>query len=75
VESFAKELGSTLVAFIHKDPLVQQCERRGVTAIEGAPESSIAGVYRGLARTVMAGTNPAIPKPMTDERLRELSRT
>ena len=47
MESFAKELGSTLVAFIPKDPLVQQCERRGVTAIEGASESSIAGVYRG----------------------------
>ncbi len=74
VESFAKELGSTLVAFIPKDPLVQQCERRGVTAIEGASESSIAGVYRDLARAVMAGANPVIPKPMTDERLRELSR-
>jgi nitrogenase iron protein NifH len=74
VESFAKELDNRLVAFIPKDPLVQECERRGVTAIEGAPESEIAEIYRQLARAVMEGSEPKVPQPISDERLRELSR-
>ena len=44
------------MAFIPKDPIVQQCERRAVTAIEGAPDSAIADVYRALAREIMAAT-------------------
>lgn len=74
VENFAKELGSRMVAYIPKDPIVQDCERRGMTAIEGAPHSSIAAVYRELARSVMEESEPKIPVPMSDDRLRELSR-
>jgi nitrogenase iron protein NifH len=74
VESFARELDNRMVAFIPKDPLVQECERRGVTAVEGAPESEIAGIYRRLARAVMEGVEPKVPQPISDERLRELSR-
>jgi len=72
-ERFASELNSRLVAFIPKDPIVQQCERKAVTAIQGAPDSAIAGVYRALAREIMAGSEPRTPKPLSDERLRELS--
>jgi len=41
------------VAFIPKDPIVQLCEKKGVTVIEGAPDSGIAKVYRALAREIM----------------------
>jgi nitrogenase iron protein len=75
VESFARELGSRLVAFIPKDPIVQECERRAVTAIEGAPDSKIAEVYRALAMEIMSGAEPRVPKPLSDERLLELTRT
>ena len=74
VESFARELDNRMVAFIPKDPLVQECERRGVTVIEGAPDSEIAKTYRQLARAVMGENNPKVPLPISDERLRELSR-
>ncbi len=70
---FAEELNSRLVAFIPKDPIVQQCERRAVTVIEGAPASEIAEVYRALAREIMSGAEPRVPEPLSDERLRELS--
>ena len=73
-EKFALELNSRLVAFIPKDPIVQQCERRAVTVIEGAPASEIADVYRALAREIMSGARPTTPEPLTDERLMELSR-
>ncbi len=74
VEKFARELKSRMVAFIPKDPIVQQCERRTVTVIEGAPDSKIADVYRALAREVMSGGEPRYSAPLSDERLRELSR-
>jgi nitrogenase iron protein NifH len=74
VESFARELGSRMVAYIPKDPIVQDCERRGMTVIEGAPHSSIAAVYRELAQSVMEESEPKIPEPMSDDQLRGLSR-
>ena len=73
VEKFARELGSEMVAFIPKDPLVQRCERRGVSVIEGAPDSDIASVYRKLAEHVAGDSEPRHPVPIDDERLRELS--
>jgi len=74
VAKFAQELNSRMVAFIPKEPIVQQCERRAVTVIEGAPESKMADVYRTLAREVMSGGEPRVPEPLSDERLMELSR-
>jgi len=62
-----------LFACIPKDPIVQHCERRAVTVIEGAPDSDIADVYRTLAREIMSDAKPTIPEPLSDERLRELS--
>ena len=74
MESFARELDNRMVAFIPKDPLVQECERRGVTVIEGKPDSEIADIYRKLAEAFMGEAEPKIPQPISDERLRELSR-
>jgi nitrogenase iron protein NifH len=73
VEKFARELGSEMVAFIPKDPIVQRCERRGVSVIEGAPESEIAQVYRKLAEHVAGDSKPRHPSPIDDDKLRELS--
>ena len=73
VSAFAKELGSELLAFIPKDPIVQACERAGYSVIEKEPDSEIAGVYRRLARTIMERDTGCEPKPLTDKRLRELT--
>ncbi|HPJ85274.1 MAG TPA: P-loop NTPase, partial [Methanothrix sp.] len=73
VGKFARELGSEMVAFIPKDPTVQRCERKGVSVIEGAPESDIAEVYRKLAEHVAGDSMPRHPEPIDDDRLRELS--
>jgi nitrogenase iron protein NifH len=73
VEKFARELGSEMVAYIPKDPIVQRCERRGVSVIEGAPESDIAQVYRKLAEHVAGDSKPRHPSPIDDDKLRELS--
>jgi nitrogenase iron protein len=73
VEKFAQELGSQLVSFIPKMPIVQECERAGKTVIEGAPDSDIAQIYRNLAHHLLGRAEPKIPNPIDDERLRELS--
>lgn len=74
VDDFARAIGSRMVAFIPKDPVVQRCERRAVTVIEGEPESSIAGVYRTLAEHVLSCTDASVPEPLDDESLREITR-
>lgn len=74
VSKFAEEIGSQLLAFIPKDVLVQTCERDGFSVIEKAPDSTIAGVYRKLARSIMARNEGKIPIPLDDIRLRELTR-
>ena len=73
VKAFAQELGSELLAFIPKDPIVQTCERAGYSVIEKQPDSEIAGVYRKLARSIMDGSSSCEPQPLTDARLRELT--
>lgn len=73
VSAFARELGSELLAFIPKDPIVQTCERAGYSVIEKEPNSNIARVYRELASAIMKRDNACEPRPLTDARLRELT--
>lgn len=73
VDRFAQAIGSSMVAFIPKVPVVQQCERKGKTVIEGAPDAPVAEVYRELARHVAGYTDAKIPEPLTDEKLQELA--
>lgn len=53
-----EDLKTDLVHVIPRDPMVQACEDRGMTVIEGAPDSPMAGVYRELARIIMERTEP-----------------
>jgi len=74
VREFAKEIGSDMIAFIPKDMLVQSCEREGFSVIEKAPDSNIAGIYRSLACEIMGRDSGVLPSPLSDERLRSLTR-
>ncbi|HQI90400.1 MAG: protochlorophyllide reductase iron-sulfur ATP-binding protein [Methanosaeta sp. PtaB.Bin039] len=73
VEAFARSIGSEMVAFIPKMAVVQECERKGTTVIEGAPGALVAGVYRQLADHVMKCSHARVPEPLDDQALRELS--
>jgi nitrogenase iron protein len=73
VSAFAKELGSEMLAFIPRDPIVQTCERAGYSVIEKEPESEIAAVYRKLAGAIMNRDTACEPEPLTDARLRQLT--
>ncbi|MCL2141343.1 MAG: Ni-sirohydrochlorin a,c-diamide reductive cyclase ATP-dependent reductase subunit [Methanimicrococcus sp.] len=73
-EEFSSEIGSKLIGYIPKDPLVQSCERDGFSVIEKAPDSEIARVYKKLARDIFSNKERAKATPLEDNRLRELSK-
>jgi nitrogenase iron protein NifH len=73
VAKFAKEIGSTMVQFIPRDPVVQLSELNKMTVMEYAPESSQAGAYRELAKKVLENTRLDIPEPLEIEDLESLA--
>ncbi len=75
VERFAEELGTKLVYFVPRDPIVQVAEIHRQTVMEYAPESAQAGEYAALAEAVEQNTDLVIPKPMSQDRLEELMLT
>ncbi|UCC17243.1 MAG: P-loop NTPase [Dehalococcoidales bacterium] len=67
---FAQTLGSKLVHFVPRSPVIQVCEVENKTVLEHSPESEEAEAFRELARQVMNNDNPVIPNPV--EELSEL---
>ena len=67
---FAQILGSRLVHFIPRSPVIQACEVESRTVLEHSSESEEAEVFRELARQVMDNDRPVIPTPV--EELSEL---
>ena len=70
LSEFAEALGSKLVHFIPRSPVIQACEVENRTVLEHSPQSEEAEVFRELARQVMDNDRPVIPTPM--EELAEL---
>ena len=70
LSEFAEALGSKLVHFIPRSPVIQACEVESRTVLEHSPQSEEAEVFRELARQVMDNDRPVIPTPV--EELTEL---
>ena len=63
---FAAKLGTRLIAFVPRSPVIQSCEVEGRTVLEHSPESEEAGVFRQLAEQVLANEQRVIPTPYED---------
>ena len=76
IDRFAGLLGTGVLQFIPRDPLVRDAEYRKMTVAELAPNAPIVGLYRQLAAALAeVRADPAkLPTPMTDEAFHELSR-
>jgi nitrogenase iron protein NifH len=73
---FAKLLGTQIIGFVPRDPLIREAEYRRMTVVEHAPASSIAGVYREIADKIIA-IDPKglpLPTPLTDFQFYEYTR-
>lgn len=73
VERFADSLSVPMLAYIPHEKLVQECERRGKSVIEGCPGSNMAHVYRALAERILTEKDKKVPEALEDEYLRELT--
>lgn len=66
LSEYARALGSKLIQFIPRSPVVQACEVESKTVLESAPNSPEAKVFLELARRVMDNESPVIPTPVED---------
>lgn len=54
VDKACKEIGTEVILRIPRSPTVQECEKKLMTVIEGAPESEQAKTYRALAEKMLS---------------------
>lgn len=74
VGDMARRLGTRMVAFVPRDPIVRSCENQGRTVVEGAPDSAQTAAYRRMADSILANDRFAVPTPMDPEEIRDLLR-
>ena len=67
VSAFSDKLGSSVISWIPRDSVVQECELLEKTVIEGMPESNQAVVYKSLADAIINNTERVIPGPLSDD--------
>jgi len=63
LSEFAETLGTKLVDFIPRSPVIQACEVEGKTVLQHSPQSAEAEVFRGLAQQVLENSSRVIPTP------------
>jgi len=63
---FSERIGTSLVHFVPRSPLIQACEVESRTVLELSPDSEEADGFRKLAEKVMTEKPPVIPTPLED---------
>jgi len=69
LRSFARRLGTRILAFLPRDAQAGRAELRRVPVVDYAPEAAISRELRRLARKLLrlAARDAAPPTPLTDE--------
>ena len=66
LSDFAETLGTRLIGFVPRSPVIQACEVEGRTVLEHSPKSAEAEVFRGLAERVLRNDSRVIPTPVEE---------
>jgi len=66
LSEFAQTLGTRLIDFIPRSPVIQACEVEGRTVLEHSPGAAEVEVFRGLAGRMLDNTSRVIPTPIED---------
>ncbi|MBI5622572.1 MAG: AAA family ATPase [Elusimicrobia bacterium] len=76
IKRFAAMLGTRVLTFLPRDPLVREAELARSTVVERSPRSEVARKVASLAKDLLAfdRTKAAVPTPLSDEAFHELSR-
>lgn len=72
IEAFAKAIGSEVLCFVPRDPLVQDSENHKMTVVERHPDSPFSQCIRELAESIEAQTETVVPTPLEDHELNDL---
>jgi nitrogenase iron protein NifH len=70
VDDFVARTKTKVIQYVPRSLTVTQSELKGKTAIEAAPDSEQAKVYRELARRVVEGGESHVPSPLEPAELR-----
>ncbi|MCL2642649.1 MAG: hypothetical protein FWD52_03950 [Candidatus Bathyarchaeota archaeon] len=71
LETFAKKIGTNIVAFIPRSELIPQAELASKTIMEFAPNTELAHIYIAIADYIEHHANPVIPTPLSDTDLED----
>ena len=63
---FAETLGTRLIQFVPRSPVIQACEVEGRTVLQHSPQSIEADVFRELAQQVLDNQTRVSPTPIED---------
>ncbi len=74
VADFARRIGSQMIGFVPRSPVVRECENRGKTVIECAPASAQADAYRALAKAILNNRKLGVPAPIDPDEIRRMLR-
>jgi nitrogenase iron protein NifH len=61
---FAETLGTSLIGFVPRSPVIQACELEGRTVVRHSPQSAEASVFRALALRVLDNRTRVNPTPI-----------
>lgn len=71
LKAFAHRLGTRLIQFFPRDELFRAAEVRWMTAMEYAPDSPLAGLFREAACTIAESPSLSDPKPFSHVELED----
>jgi nitrogenase iron protein NifH len=63
---FAETLGTRLIQFVPRSPVIQACEVEGQTVLQHSPQSVEGDVFRELAQRVLDNETRVSPTPIED---------
>jgi len=63
---FAEQLGTSLIHFVPRSPVIQTCEVESRTVLELSPASEETESFRELAEKVVNSGSPVIPTPLEE---------
>ncbi len=66
LSDFAERLGTSLIHFVPRSPVIQACEMECRTVLEHSPGSEETEVFRTLAEKVVNSDSPVIPTPLEE---------
>ncbi|MGB4234972.1 MAG: nitrogenase iron protein [Methanoregulaceae archaeon] len=65
IPAFAEKLGTSLVHFVPRSPIIQACELEEKPVVEHAPSSREADIFRQLAQAILNNESRVIPTPVS----------